>query len=95
MINVHHALSIRHQAQLASISRGSAYYCQDQSVPQIWRSCAALTSCTWNTHSWARMLRDQFDREGFDVGRKHVGTLMKRMGNSTRLLMPNNKKLPK
>ena len=28
----------------------------------------------------ARMLRDQLNREGYDVGRKHVGTLMKRMG---------------
>ncbi len=28
----------------------------------------------------ARMLRDQLNREGFTVGRKHVGTLMKRMG---------------
>ncbi len=28
----------------------------------------------------ARMLRDQFNRLGVDVGRKHVGTLMKRMG---------------
>ena len=28
----------------------------------------------------ARMLRDQLNREGFAVGRKHVGTLMKRMG---------------
>ena len=28
----------------------------------------------------ARMLRDQLNREGFKVGRKHVGTLMKRMG---------------
>jgi len=27
-----------------------------------------------------RMLRDQLNREGYDVGRKHVGTLMKRMG---------------
>jgi len=28
----------------------------------------------------ARMLRDQLNRSGLDVGRKHVGTLMKRMG---------------
>jgi putative transposase len=28
----------------------------------------------------ARMLRDQLNRERYDVGRKHVGTLMKRMG---------------
>jgi putative transposase len=27
-----------------------------------------------------RMLRDQLNRKGFDVGRRHVGTLMKRMG---------------
>ena len=28
----------------------------------------------------ARMLRDQLNRQGFVVGRKHVSTLMKRMG---------------
>lgn len=28
----------------------------------------------------ARMLRDQLNRAGFKVGRKHVGTLMERMG---------------
>jgi putative transposase len=28
----------------------------------------------------ARMLRDQLNRAGCDIGRKHVGTLMKRMG---------------
>jgi len=28
----------------------------------------------------ARMLQDQLNRSGFAVGRKHVGTLMKRMG---------------
>jgi hypothetical protein len=26
------------------------------------------------------MLRDMLNREGFDVGRRHVGTLMQRMG---------------
>ena len=28
----------------------------------------------------ARMLRDQFAREGIHVGRRHIGTLMRRMG---------------
>ncbi|MBV5329099.1 MAG: transposase [Chlorobium sp.] len=28
----------------------------------------------------ARMLRDQLNRAGLNVGRKHVGALMKRMG---------------
>jgi putative transposase len=28
----------------------------------------------------ARMLRDQLDRQGFKVGRRHVSTLMKKMG---------------
>ena len=28
----------------------------------------------------SRMLRDMLNREGFDVGRRHVATLMQRMG---------------
>ena len=28
----------------------------------------------------ARMLRDQLKRQGFEVGRRHVSTLMKKMG---------------
>ena len=33
-----------------------------------------------HTFMGIRILGDQLNREGFDVGRKHVGTLMKHMG---------------
>jgi putative transposase len=43
----------------------------------------------------ARMLRDQLNREGFTVGRKHVGTLMARMGVEALYRTPNaSKKCP-
>ncbi len=81
MIDATHALPISRQAQLAGISRGSVY-----SVPKS-VSAADLVLMrrldAWHLeHPFmgARMRRDQLNREGFDVGRTHVGTLMKRMG---------------
>ena len=81
MIDRHHALSISRQAQLASISRGSVYYL---SKP-INGADLVLMRRIDELHlehpfMGARMLRDQLNREGYDIGRKHVGTLMKRMG---------------
>ena len=81
MIDCNHELSISRQAKLAGISRGSVYY-----LPRP-VSAADLTLMRRidelhleHPFMGARMLRDQLDREGFKVGRKHVGTLMKRMG---------------
>jgi putative transposase len=81
MINDRHALSISRQAQLAGISRGSVYYLPGPINP----ADLALMRRIDELHlehpfMGARMLRDQLNREGVDVGRKHVGTLMKRMG---------------
>ena len=81
MIDATHALSISRQAQLAGISRGSVYY-----VPKpvgaadlvLMRRLDALH--LEHPFMGARRLRDQLNREGFTVGRKHVGTLMARMG---------------
>ena len=66
MIDVHHALSI--SRQLAGISRGSVYYLPKSVSVGDMALMPALTSCTWNTHSCARMLRDQINRAGYDVG---------------------------
>ena len=82
MIDGHHALSISRQAQLAGISRGSVYY-----LPKpVSAADLALMRRIDELHlehpfMGARMLRDQLNREGYDVGRKHIGTLMKRMGH--------------
>ena len=40
----------------------------------------------------ARMLRDQLNRQGFVVGRKHVSTLMKHMGVEALYEKPNTSK---
>lgn len=81
MIDARHALSISRQAQLAGISRGSVYY-----LPKpVGAADLALMRRIDALHlehpfMGARMLRDQLRREDFKIGRKHVGTLMKRMG---------------
>ncbi|WP_090960182.1 IS3 family transposase [Nitrosospira sp. Nsp18] len=81
MIDGNHALSLSRQAQLAGISRGSVYYLPrpvNLSVLMLMRRIDQLH--LEHPFMGARMLRDQLNREGYDVGRKHVGTLMKRMG---------------
>ena len=81
MIDGNHALSISRQAQLAGINRGSVYY-----LPRPVSSAdLALMRRIDQLHlehlfMGVRMLRDPLNREGYDVGRKHVGTLMKRRG---------------
>lgn len=81
MIDATHALPISRQAQLAGISRGSAYY-----VPKsVSAADLVLMRRLDELHlehpfMGTRMLRDQLNREGGAVDRKHVGTLMKRMG---------------
>jgi len=81
MIDRDHALSISRQAQLVDISRGSVY-CRPKPVNTVDFGAHASYYELHLEHPFmcARMLRDQLNREGFDVGRKHVGTLMKRMG---------------
>ena len=81
MIDRTHALPLKRQAQLVGISRGSVYY---QPKPgsegdlELMRRIDELH--LEHPFMGTRMLRDQLNRAGYDVGRKHVGTLMKCMG---------------
>jgi putative transposase len=81
MIDRNHELSITRQAELLEVSRASVYY-----LPQpVSASDLALMRRIDALHlehpfMGARMLRDSLRREGFAVGRKHVSTLMRRMG---------------
>ena len=81
MIDREDALPIKQQAQLVGISRSSVYY---QAHP-VSASDLELTRRLDELHlehpfMGARMLQDQLNRAGYAVGRRHVGTLMKRMG---------------
>ena len=81
MIDSSHELSISRQAKLAGISRGSVYYLPKPVSAAdlvLMRRIDALH--LEHPFMGARMLRDQLNRQGFKVGRKHVGTLMERMG---------------
>ena len=81
MIDAMHALPICRQAELLDISRSNAHYLpKPTSEPDL-----ALMRRIDELHlvhpfAGARMLRDMLNREGIQVGRKHVGTLMDKMG---------------
>jgi putative transposase len=93
MIDRTHDLPVARQAKVLSISRGSVYYKpKPVSVTDL-----ALMRRIDELHlerpfAGARMLRDFLNREGFPVGCRHVGTLMKRMGIEALLRRRNTSK---
>ena len=81
MIDRDHQLSITRQAKLLEISRGTVYY-----LPRpVSAEDLALMRRIDELHlehpfMGARMLRRQLARQGIHTGRRHIGTLMLRMG---------------
>ena len=81
MIDRNHDLTLTRQAELLDISRGSVYY-----LPRPTSTAdLALMRRIDELHlehpfMGARMLRDQLQRQGVKAGRRHIGTLMQRMG---------------
>ena len=81
MIDRTHALPVVRQCQLLKLSRSTAYY---QPTP-VSRAELALMRRIDELHltypfAGARMLRDLLRRDGLVIGRRHVVTLMRRMG---------------
>jgi putative transposase len=81
MIDRSHALPVKHQAQLLNLSRSGVYY---QPVP-VSDADLALMRRIDELHlehpfAGSRMLKKLLCAEGFEVGRTHVRTLMRRMG---------------
>ncbi|WP_369751080.1 IS3 family transposase [Bordetella sp. FB-8] len=90
MIDRSHALPVSQQAKLVGIARSSAYY-RPQPVSQ---ADQLLMRCIDELHlefpfAGARMLARLLGRAGHAVGRRHVGTLMKRMGVEALYCKPN------
>ena len=81
MIDRSHDLPITKQAKVLNVSRGSVYY-----LPRAPSAAdLALMRRMDELHldfpfAGSRMLRDLLTAEGFQIGRRHVATLMKRMG---------------
>ena len=93
MIDRSEDLPVSRQAQVLGISRGSVYY-QARSVPA---ADLALMRRIDELHlaypfAGSRMLQSFLVREGLDVGRLHVATLMRRMGVKAIYRRPNTSK---
>lgn len=90
MIDRTHQLSITRQAELLNVSRGSVYY-----LPKPVRAAdLKLMRRIDELHlehpfAGSRMLRDLLRQEGLPVGRKHVATLMRKMGIEALYRRPN------
>ncbi|MBU6482653.1 MAG: IS3 family transposase [Nitrospirae bacterium] len=81
MVNRTHALPVVRQCQLLELSRSTAY---DQPTPVSAAELALMRRIDElhlaSPFAGARMLRDLLRREGHSSGRRHVSTLMTRMG---------------
>lgn len=93
MIDQSHGLSISRQAKVLNISRGCVYY---QPLPMSAGDLAIMRRID-ELHldypfAGSRMLRDMLCREGTPVGRRHVASLMKRMGIEALYRRPNTSK---
>jgi putative transposase len=93
MIDREHDLPITKQARALGISRGSVYY-----LPRpVSAVDLAIMRRMDELHlelpfAGSRMLRDLLNQEGIEVGRRHVATLMKRMGLQAIFRKPNTSK---
>jgi len=93
MIDRTHDLPITQQAKSLGISRGSVYY-----LPRpVSAADLAIMRRMDELHlelpfAGSRMLRDLLNRDGIEIGRRHVMTLMKRMGIEALYRRPNTSK---
>ena len=90
MIDREHKLPLTRQAEALGISRGSVYYLP---APASTADLALMRRIDElhleHPFAGARMLRDWLNAEGHAVGRKHVATLMRRMGIEALYRKPN------
>jgi putative transposase len=93
MIDRTHDLPISRQVKALNISRGAAYY----NPRPVSAEDLAIMRRLDELHlehpfMGARMLRDMLNREEVKIGRRHAGTLMKRMGINAIYQRPNTSK---
>ena len=93
MIDRHHGLSITKQAKALKISRGSVYYLPRPVSPADLVVMRRMDELHLELpFAGSRMLRDLLNAEGLVIGRRHVATLMKRMGVEAIYRRPNTSK---
>ena len=81
MIDRAHKLPVVQQARLLDLSRSSIYYLPQPTPDTDLRLMRRMDELHLEyPFAGARMLRDMLALEGVEVGRRHVGTLMRKMG---------------
>ena len=81
MIDPGHALSLTRQCEILELSRSSQYYERVQVSGQDLLLMRRLDELHLKFPFYgSRRLRGVLNDEGFEVGRRHVRTLMERMG---------------
>lgn len=90
MIDRTHKLPITRQAELLNVSRGSVYYLPKPVSAADLKLMRRIDELhVEHPFAGARMLRDLLRQEGFEVGRKHVTALMRKMGIEALYRRPN------
>jgi len=86
-------LPVLWQADLLGISRGSVYYLPRPTSPADLALMRRMDALHLDyPFAGSRMLQSLLTREGFEVGRRHVRTLMKTMGIEAIYRRPNTSK---
>lgn len=81
MIDSAHDLPVSRQAELLAISRSNVYYLPRPTPAADLTVMRRIDELHLNfPFAGSRMLRDMLRLEGFEIGRKHVRTLMDKMG---------------
>ena len=93
MIDRNHALSVIRQPKALGVSRSPVYYMPRPVPAEDLKLMRRLDELHLDhPFAGARMLRDLLRREGVTVGRRHVSTLMERMGIEAIYRRPNTSK---
>jgi putative transposase len=93
MIDPEHDLSIRKQAEVMDISRSTVYYePRPISAEDLWLMRRIDELHLNYPFAGSRMLRDLLWQQGLEVGRRHIKTLMKKMGIEAIYRKPNTSK---
>lgn len=93
MIDRSHALPLAAQARQLGISRGAIYYEQAQASEADLTLMRRIDELHLDfPFAGSRMMQGLLKGEGFAVGRRHVATLMKRMGIEALYRKPNTSK---
>jgi putative transposase len=93
MIDPEHGLAVKQQAEALGISRSSVYYQpRPFSAEELWLMRQIDELHLNYPFAGSRMLRDLLGHQGLEVGRRHIRTLMRRMGIEAIYRRPNTSK---